>query len=140
MEYIHVTVTSFPAKVARDMSFSFAKLFGGSAPSIAMVDAIAKVADGAAVLLDVRENKEVEAGGKASGAVHIPLLSLKTMADPRHPDKHADLNPDAPILIYCASGARAAMAVKTLAELGYSDVQNIGSIAQWKAAGGALEA
>lgn len=42
-------------------------------------------------------------------------------------------------MLYGASGGRSALAGKTLLELGYTDVRNIGGIKDWIEAGGPVE-
>jgi len=43
------------------------------------------------------------------------------------------------VILYCASGGRAALAGKTLRDLGYADVRNLGGFKDWAAAGGEVE-
>ena len=43
------------------------------------------------------------------------------------------------VILYCASGGRAALAGKALQELGYAKVFNLGGFKDWVAAGGAVE-
>ncbi len=87
-----------------------------------------------AVVIDVREPAEWDAGHVA-GALHLPLAQLAARIDEVVPNR------DAPILVYCAVGARSARAVATMAELGYTRVANLQApIAGWAAAGGAWEA
>ena len=103
-------------------------------------DAVSGTKDGSVTLIDVREHGEVAASGKATGALHIPLIRLRDIADPRHPDFNSNLNTQAKIAVYCASGARSMSATRTLRQLGYDDVHNIGGLGHWVNAGGALEA
>ena len=102
-------------------------------------DAIAGVRDGTIILVDVREHAEVKSSGKALGALHIPLIRLRDMADPRHPDFDNRLRQNTPIAVYCASGGRSMAARKILRQLGYEDVHNIGGLPGWLRAGGAVE-
>ena len=46
---------------------------------------------------------------------------------------------DQPILVYCGGGSRAALAGKTLLELGFTNVQNLGGLKDWIEAGGEIE-
>lgn len=91
-------------------------------------DAIAKAAKGEIIVLDVREANEVQASGKAAGAVHIPLSLVGLQAREKLPAGK-------PVAVYCAVGGRAGMAAQTLAGLGY-DVSNIGGFGDWANAGG----
>jgi rhodanese-related sulfurtransferase len=109
------------------------------APGLPVADAIQQVADGEMILIDIRDHGELASTGKARGALHIPMMRLPDMADPRHPDFHPDLKTDKPIAVYCASGARSNMAAGLLRRMGYGDVHNLGGLSHWAAAGGAIE-
>jgi rhodanese-related sulfurtransferase len=109
-----------------------------SAPATPMADTIAAVQSGAVTLIDVRDISEVKSSGKAAGALHIPLMRVADMCDPRHPDFVKGLALDKPVAIYCASGARSGMAAGMLRKLGFTDVTNIGGFGNWVQAGGAV--
>lgn len=110
------------------------------APSMRPQDAVRGAGDGSVIVIDVREHGELAMSGKARGAIHIPLMRLAHMADPRHPDFHSALRTDATIALYCASGARSGSAQMLLRQLGYRDVHNIGGLGHWVQAGGQIEA
>src|SRR5262245_14693992 len=69
------------------------------------------------VLVDVREKDEWRAG-YIPGALHVPRGFLEIQVEQKLPDKNA------PIVVYCAGGTRSALAAKTLAELGYTNVES----------------
>jgi len=102
-------------------------------------DAVKMGKTGEVILLDVRDHNELASSGKAKGALHIPLFLLNQQADPRHPEFRSDLKSGKPIAVYCASGARSGVAVRTLLALGFTEVHNIGGLAHWRAAGGEIE-
>jgi sulfur-carrier protein adenylyltransferase/sulfurtransferase len=78
------------------------------------------------VLLDVREKDEYRAG-YIPGAVSIPRGFLEIQVEQRLPDKTAK------IVAYCAGGTRSALAAKTLAELGYTNVETANpGFVRWK--------
>jgi len=78
------------------------------------------------VALDVREADEYEQGA-LRGAVHIPRGFLELQVAGRLPDRSV------PIVVYCAVGARSALAADTMAQLGYTNVVNIaGGFNRWK--------
>ncbi|MFC0082623.1 molybdopterin-synthase adenylyltransferase MoeB [Aciditerrimonas ferrireducens] len=78
------------------------------------------------VVLDVREADEYEQGA-LPGAVHIPRGFLEFQVEGRLPDK------ERPVVVYCAGGARSALAAKTLQDLGYRDVVSlVGGFNRWK--------
>lgn len=102
-------------------------------------DAVQGARAGEIIVIDVREHGEVAMSGKATGALHIPLMRLRDMADPRHPDCHPELKQDRKIAVYCASGGRSHSAAGLLRQLGYDDVHNIGGLGHWVQAGGEIE-
>jgi rhodanese-related sulfurtransferase len=75
-----------------------------------------------AVLLDVREPSEWEAGRSAL-ALHIPLADL--------PDHLAELPPDRVIVCICRSGHRSLRAAHFLAEQGYESANMKGGMMAW---------
>lgn len=108
-------------------------------PAITQAEAARLVATAGAVIVDVRDGTEVQASGKAKGAVAIPRGSIESRADPESPNHNPALHKDRPVILYCAGGGRAALAGKTLREMGYSDVRNLGGFKDWVAGGGAVE-
>ena len=95
-------------------------------PKISATEAREKIAKGNTLLLDIRDGTEVQASGKAAGAVHVSRGLLEFRADPDAPTHDKNFSKDKTILIYCASGGRAALAGKLLKDMGYSEVHNIG--------------
>ncbi len=114
--------------------FNFLRPGAGRAALPSVAEVAAAVAKGDMVLVDVREAGELQASGKAKGALHIPLGVLALKADPRAPD--AVLRPGKPVAVYCASGGRSGMAAQVLSRLGYDTVWNIGGLSDWQAGGG----
>lgn len=110
-----------------------------AASALPVADAIQQVADNEMILIDIRDHAELAMSGKANGALHIPMMRLPDMADPRHPDFHPALKQDKPIALYCASGARSNMAAGLLRRMGYDNVHNLGGLSHWLAAGGQIE-
>lgn len=106
-------------------------------PKISVADALVKHAGGA-LLLDVRDAPELQATGRAEDAHHIPRGMLEFRADPATPFHDPELRFDRPVLIFCASGGRAALAGKLLIEMGYEQVYNLGSLKNWKEGGGSI--
>jgi sulfur-carrier protein adenylyltransferase/sulfurtransferase len=84
-------------------------------------------------LLDVREKEEYRAGF-IPGAISIPRGFLEIQVEGRIPDKTSK------IVAYCAGGTRSALAAKTLAELGYSNVETANpGFVRWKDLGYPME-
>ncbi len=92
--------------------------FYGVAPAAAkaQIDAIRPF------ILDVREASEYK-GGYIPGAVNIPIREL--------PAKLAQVPKDKPILIYCGSGHRGAMALIYLRGQGYNAKNIMGGFKAW---------
>jgi len=103
-------------------------------PGISPQDAQAKMAQGA-LLLDVRDGTELAASGTAEGAHHVPRGILEFRADPESPLHDSELRADRPVILFCAAGGRAALAGKTLKEMGFAEVYNLGGFKDWKDAG-----
>ena len=97
---------------------------------------IDRVAAGTLTLVDIRDAAELTRTGQAKGALHVPMVRLPMVADPRTPDHDPRLAPDRPVAIYCATGARSAMAARLLRRMGHAEVHNIGGLGDWVAAGG----
>ena len=89
-----------------------------------------------ALLLDIRDAPELEKTGMAKGAHHISRGMLEFRADPTSPYHDKQMDPNRPVILYCASGGRAALAGKVLIEMGYSRVYNLGGFKDWAENGG----
>jgi rhodanese-related sulfurtransferase len=78
------------------------------------------------VFLDVREPAEVAASGKVPGALAIPRGLVEFRADPASALHDANFDRAKTIVAYCASGGRSALVLKTLHDMGYANVRNLG--------------
>ena len=105
-------------------------------PKISAEDGIAKHAAGGAVFLDVRDSSDVAKSGTIAGAVTIPRGMIEFAADPNTPFHETRLDPDAEIVLVCGAGGQAALAGKTLKDMGFKHVSNVGGFKDWKDAGG----
>lgn len=91
------------------------------------------------ILIDVREPAEFDTGHIA-GAVNIPRGVLEFQVD-AHPAVANVSDPalshkDQPIVVYCRTGGRSALAALNLSRMGFSDVRSIGGgITDWVATG-----
>ncbi len=103
------------------------------------IDQAQKLLQEGALLLDIRDAPELSANGRVLGSHHIPRGMLEFRADPASPFHDEALKPDRVILLHCASGGRAALAGKLLKDMGYQSVYNTGGLADWAAAGAAIE-
>ncbi|MEA2448584.1 MAG: sulfur-carrier protein adenylyltransferase/sulfurtransferase, partial [Thermoleophilaceae bacterium] len=86
------------------------------------------------VIVDVREQHEFEEA-HLPGAIHVPRGHLESRIEGKVGDKSR------PVVLYCASGQRSALAANTLQQLlGYEDVASMtGGITLWKDRGYEVE-
>lgn len=108
-------------------------------PKIAYGEAKRMMSQENALVVDVRDGTEIQASGKVSGAVHVPRGMLEFRADPESPYHDKAFDGERPIILYCASGGRSALSGKTLKDLGFTKVFNLGAYKDWVEAGGATE-
>ncbi len=91
------------------------------------------------LFLDVREPPEVAASGKVRGAIAVPRGLVEFRADPASPMHDAAFDRAKTVVTYCASGGRSALVGKTLKDMGYANVRNLGGFKGWLDAGGEIE-
>ena len=103
-------------------------------PKLAPAEA-AKMMRGDVLIVDVRDPSEVEKSGKIKGAVNVSRGMLEFRADPESQYHNPAFAPGKTVLTYCASGGRSALAGKTLKEMGYGTVYNIGGFKELSEAG-----
>ena len=92
-----------------------------------------------ALVVDVRDPAEVEASGKVKGAINIPRGMLEFRADDETQHFDKSFSKDRPVIVYCASGGRSALSGKTLRDMGYTEVHNLGGFKDWAESGGEVE-
>lgn len=99
--------------------------------SVGNAEKFAAAIDSGAAVLDVREESEY-AEGHIPDAVNIPIRTLAENLD--------KVATDSPVVVYCASGHRAAMATAALQMMGYNNVRSFpAGYGAWEAAGGETE-
>jgi len=79
--------------------------------------------DARALLIDVRTAEEY-AEGHIPGAILIPYDEIGARFS--EPDKAR------PIVVYCHSGRRSAIAASTLKDMGYANVSDFGAVSDWQ--------
>lgn len=108
-------------------------------PRLPVEDALGKHAEGQAVFVDVRDSGAIAKTGTIAGAERVPRGFLEFAADASTQHHNPALTKDAEIYLVCGAGGQAALAGKTLKEMGFEKVHNIGGIDDWKSAGGPME-
>ncbi|MBO0767699.1 MAG: rhodanese-like domain-containing protein [Solirubrobacterales bacterium] len=90
----------------------------------------AQLLQGDVQLLDVRQQHEYDAG-RISGAKLIPLSELAAGAQ--------ELDKERPVIVYCRSGGRSAMAATALEQAGFEVHNMTGGLLAWSENGLELE-
>ena len=95
---------------------------------------------GAAILIDIRDIRELQREGRIHGAFHAPRGMLEFWADPQSP-YHKDVFAQAGnLILFCASSWRSALAAKTLQDMGMTNIFDMdGGFNGWKSAGLPIE-
>jgi rhodanese-related sulfurtransferase len=108
-------------------------------PKVSFEEASALMGREDVLVVDVRDTPELQGTGKIRGAVHVSRGMIEFRADPESPYHDKAFGRDKTVLLYCAFGGRSALAGKSMQDLGYRNVRNLGSIKDWIASGGAVE-
>jgi rhodanese-related sulfurtransferase len=108
-------------------------------PRITPEDARKLMAQGNTLVVDVRDAPEVEKTGKVAGAVNVSRGMLEFRADPESPYHDKNFAKDKTVILYCASGGRSALSGKTLKDMGYDKVYNLGAFKDWAESGGPID-
>jgi rhodanese-related sulfurtransferase len=95
-------------------------------PKISAEEAHELISGRDALLVDVRDAAELAGEGKLRGAVNVSRGMLEFRADPGGAYHNAEFRKERPVILYCASGGRSALAGKTLRDMGYAEVYNLG--------------
>jgi rhodanese-related sulfurtransferase len=104
-------------------------------PKLSPTEAAEKMRSGDVLVVDVRDPTEVQQTGKIKGAVNVSRGMLEFRADPDSQYHNPAFQKDNTILLHCASGGRSALAGKTLQDMGYTTVFNIGGFKDLTEAG-----
>ena len=91
------------------------------------------------LVVDVRDAPDVEQSGKVAGAINVSRGMLEFRADPESPHHDKNFAKDKTLILYCASGGRSALSGKTLKDMGYERVHNLGAFKEWAESGGAVD-
>ena len=98
-----------------------------SAPEVPAADAIARVAGGDAVLIDVREQDEWDRGHSPDARL-VPMSGIESRV--------GELPTDRPLYIVCHSGIRSARVADALENAGFDASSVAGGMIAVQAAGG----
>lgn len=87
----------------------------------------------AAILIDLRDVRELQKLGTVANSFHAPRGMLEFWADPDSPYHKPVFRTDKKLILFCASGLRSALAVRTLQEMGMKNVIDMeGGFTEWR--------
>lgn len=107
-------------------------LLAADAPKITPKEAAKLVADGKAVLVDVREPNEWAESGVAAPAALLPKSDFD--GDQKQWKEFLAQNSGKQVIVYCRSGRRSGVVANALAEKGIKSA-NAGGLQDWTKAG-----
>ena len=108
-------------------------------PRLSTDEAVKLHGAGDKVFIDVRDSEAINKSGTIAGALRIPRGFIEFAADDATDYHNPALKKDAELYLVCGAGGQAALAGKTLKDMGFQNVTNVGGFPDWKAAGGPSE-
>ena len=106
---------------------------------ITVNDGIEKHKEGEALFIDVRDSADIANTGTITNCLRIPRGMMEFVADEASPLHNENLSKNKEIVLVCGAGGMAALTGKTLLDMGYTKIQNVGGIGDWIKAGGPME-
>ena len=91
-----------------------------------------------AIFIDVRDSSEIAKTGSITDALKIQRGLIEFVADESTKLYNSKLKKDTEIILVCGAGGQAALTGKTLVEMGYKNVANVGAIGDWEKNGGPM--
>ena len=103
--------------------------------SISPTAALEQQAAGTALIIDIRDVRELERTGRIPRSEHMPRGMLEFWVDPESPYFKPVFHEETRFILHCASGWRSALAAKTLQDMGLQGVAHIaGGFGAWQKA------
>ena len=91
-----------------------------------------------AVFIDVRDSGDIAKTGTITDALKIQRGLIEFVADEATKLHNDALKKDSEIILVCGAGGQAALTGKTLIDMGYTNVSNVGAIGDWEKNGGPM--
>ena len=108
--------------------------------SISVIEAAELQRLDAATLIDLRDVGELKDVGMVPNAFHAPRGMIEFWADPDSPYHKSIFHTDKKLILFCPSGLRSALAVRTFQDIGMDNVLYMeGGITEWKMQGLPME-
>lgn len=102
--------------------------------SVSVEEAAALEQDGA-LLVDIRDPRELEREGRVATARHAPRGMLEFWIDPESPYHKPWLAEDRLYVFFCAGGLRSLLAAQIAQRMGLKTASMIGGFSEWKKSG-----
>lgn len=107
---------------------------------VSVHEALAASASGEALIIDIRDIRELQREGRIQGSVHCPRGMLEFWIDPQSPYFKPVFGEAKRFIFHCAVDWRSALATQTAQRMGLTPVAHLkGGFEAWKAAGGPVE-
>jgi len=95
---------------------------------------------GEALVIDIRDPRELDREGRFPGALHAPRGMLEFWFDPASPYHKEAFATEKKMILFCAGAMRSALAAKALQDMGARDVAEMdGGFKAWKQEGRPVE-
>ena len=91
-----------------------------------------------AVFIDVRDSGDIAKTGTITDALKIQRGLIEFVADEATKLYNDALKKDSEIILVCGAGGQAALTGKTLIDMSYTNVSNLGAIGDWEKNGGPI--
>ncbi len=104
--------------------------------TVSPTEAARRASEADAVLVDLRDPRELEREGRIPDAFHAPRGMLEFWIDPESPYHKDVFASGRPLVFFCGGGWRSALAAKTAQEMGLDNVSHIdGGFGAWRTEG-----
>lgn len=109
--------------------------------TVSVDEAVRLVEEESALIVDIRDVRELEREGRIAGALHAPRGMLEFWVDPDSPYHKPVFAEDRRFIFHCSKGWRSSLATRAIQEMGLDRVCHIaGGFEAWKEAGHPVEA
>tara|TARA_B100002019_G_scaffold150757_1_gene129791 strand:- start:67 stop:441 length:375 start_codon:yes stop_codon:yes gene_type:complete len=105
---------------------------------IGIHEAIQKHKNKTAIFIDVRDSADIAKTGSIENSLKIQRGLIEFVADENTELYNKNLRKDSEIILVCGAGGQAALTGKTLIDMGYTNISNVGAIGDWEKNGGPM--
>ncbi|MCY3607193.1 MAG: rhodanese-like domain-containing protein [Acidimicrobiaceae bacterium] len=107
--------------------------------NISPAEAHRRVTEEGALIVDIRDVRELQRDGAIVGSTHAPRGMLEFWVSPDSPYTKAEFQEGRELILSCAAGGRSALSADTLQDMGMAKVSHIETgFAGWRADGFAV--